>query len=61
MLTRNGPFLPDTLSILPSFCLSSLLSFGTLVVGVLTAQNTGNVWVTHEEMESLAATPPTVS
>lgn len=24
-------------------------------------QTTGNVWVTHEEMESLAATPPTVS
>ena len=24
-------------------------------------QTTGNVWVTHEEMETLAATPPTVS
>lgn len=29
--------------------------------GVSNDQTTGNVWVTHEEMESLAATPPTVS
>lgn len=29
--------------------------------GLSNDQTTGNVWVTHEEMESLAATPPTVS
>lgn len=33
----------------------------SVVVGVVNNQSTGNVWVTHEEMESLAATPPTVS
>lgn len=43
------------------------LSFITVSVlhssgwGVSHGQSTGNVWVTHEEMESLAATPPTVS
>ncbi|PWA23308.1 hypothetical protein CCH79_00018901 [Gambusia affinis] len=41
------------------------LSFITVSVlhssgwGVSHGQSTGNVWVTHEEMESLAATPPT--
>lgn len=55
----------DFLSI-PILCLSfitlpSLHTSLTCDWGVSNDQTTGNVWVTHEEMESLAATPPTVS
>lgn len=58
----------NTLNIIsPSFHLSFPLisqlspSLFPPVGGVSHGQSTGNVWVTHEEMESMAATPPTVS
>lgn len=65
VITVNEQTFLDLLSLPLSFCPVSLLPLHTLlslaIGGVSNDQTTGNVWVTHEEMETLAATPPTVS
>lgn len=50
---------PRLTCLLPFLFVTASLALDVVVTG--SPQTTGNVWLTHEEMEALTATPRTVS